>query len=178
MRKTLLAAAIALTVSAGSLAAAPAAYKEPLDAQTLDTIKSEFGKLMELANRHDFKALHGMFWQSPSGSPRRQKRHPLRGKLGRFLGQRGDRSEAARHRHLRPGRARARLLAAQGRRLDAGRSGILRADEYHGLICDVDAPPRARAFTSVDAVLTVLRSFLVSPLSLWFDVIPKQLLVS
>jgi hypothetical protein len=32
----------------------------------LNTIKSEFGKLMELANRHDFTALHGMFWQSPS----------------------------------------------------------------------------------------------------------------
>ena len=66
MHRTLFAVAIALTLSAGSLAAAPAAYKEPLDAQTLNTIKSEFGKLMELANRHDFKALHGMFWQSPS----------------------------------------------------------------------------------------------------------------
>ena len=64
--RTLFAVAIALTLSAGSLAAAPAAYKEPLDAQTLNTIKSEFGKLMELANRHDFEALHGMFWQSPS----------------------------------------------------------------------------------------------------------------
>ena len=31
----------------------------------MNTIKAEFGKLMELANRHDFKALHGMFWQSP-----------------------------------------------------------------------------------------------------------------
>ena len=30
------------------------------------TIKSKFGRLMELANNHDFKALHGMFWQSPS----------------------------------------------------------------------------------------------------------------
>jgi hypothetical protein len=66
MHKTLLAAAIALTVSAGSLAAAPAAYKEPLDAQTLDTIRSDFRTLMELANRHDFQALHEMFWQSPS----------------------------------------------------------------------------------------------------------------
>ena len=66
MHRTLFAVAIALTLSAGSLAAAPAAYEEPLDAQTLNTIKSEFGKLMELANRHDFEALHGMFWQSPS----------------------------------------------------------------------------------------------------------------
>src|SRR6202007_1659888 len=53
-----------------SLAAAPAAYEEPLNAQTLNTIKSKFGKLMELANRHDFEALHEMFWQSPA---------PLRG---------------------------------------------------------------------------------------------------
>ena len=36
------------------------------DAATLNTIKSKFGRLMKLANNHDFKALHGMFWQSPS----------------------------------------------------------------------------------------------------------------
>jgi hypothetical protein len=66
MHKTLLAAGIALAVSAGSLGAAPATYKEPLDVQTLDTIRSEFSKLMELANQHDFRALHEMFWQSPS----------------------------------------------------------------------------------------------------------------
>jgi hypothetical protein len=40
--------------------------EEPLDTATLNTIKSQFVKLMELANAHDFKALHGMFWQSPS----------------------------------------------------------------------------------------------------------------
>jgi len=67
MRKTLLAAAFALaTVSAGSVVGAPAAYREPLDAQTLNTINSQFGKLMELANKHDLKALHEMFWQSRS----------------------------------------------------------------------------------------------------------------
>src|ERR1700730_3621254 len=66
MQKILLTAAIALTVSARSLAAAPPTYKEPLDTKTLDTIRSGFSKLMELANRHDFKALHEMFWQSPS----------------------------------------------------------------------------------------------------------------
>jgi hypothetical protein len=64
--ETLLVAAIALTVSAGSLAAAPAPHKERLDAQALDTIRSDFRKLMEMANRHDFQALHEMFWQSPS----------------------------------------------------------------------------------------------------------------
>ena len=64
--KTLLAAVIALAVFAGSLAATPANSKESLDPQTLDTIRSDFRKLMELANRHDFQALHEMFWQSPS----------------------------------------------------------------------------------------------------------------
>ena len=66
MRKTLLTAFTALALAAGAATAAPAASKEPLDAATLGTIKSQFGKLMELANKHDFTALHGMFWQSPS----------------------------------------------------------------------------------------------------------------
>ncbi|HTG21687.1 MAG TPA: hypothetical protein VK681_16725 [Reyranella sp.] len=67
MQKTLLAAAFTFAVlSAGSVAAAPAAYKDPLDAQTLSTIASRFSELMELANRHDLDALHQMFWQSPS----------------------------------------------------------------------------------------------------------------
>ena len=66
MHKIFLVAATALALSTENLVAAPAVAKEPLDAQTLDTIKSEFGKLMEMANKHDFKALHGMFWQSPS----------------------------------------------------------------------------------------------------------------
>ena len=66
MHKTFLAAATALALSTRTLVAAPAVAKEPLDVQTLDAIKSEFGNLMEMANKHDFKALHGMFWQSPS----------------------------------------------------------------------------------------------------------------
>jgi len=67
MRNTLFAAALALaSVSTGSVTAAPVAYRDPLDAPTLNTIRSQFGKLMEQANRYDLKALHGMFWQSPS----------------------------------------------------------------------------------------------------------------
>jgi len=67
MRNMLFAAAVALaTVSAGSVFAAPAAQADPLDATALNTIKSQFGKVMDLANRHDIKALHEMFWQSPS----------------------------------------------------------------------------------------------------------------
>jgi hypothetical protein len=33
---------------------------------TLSAIKSKFSRLMELVNNHDLKALHGIFWQSPS----------------------------------------------------------------------------------------------------------------
>ena len=66
MYKTLLAALTATAFSIGVAPAAPAVSKEPLDAATLITIKSKFGRLMQLANKHDFKALHDMFWQSPS----------------------------------------------------------------------------------------------------------------
>ncbi|MEM5340447.1 hypothetical protein [Paraburkholderia azotifigens] len=66
MRKTLLALVGTLTVFTTSFAATSSDYREPLDATTLDTIRSRFGHLMQLANRHDFKALHEMFWQSPS----------------------------------------------------------------------------------------------------------------
>jgi hypothetical protein len=48
VQKTFLAAAFALTAfSAGSVAAAPAGYHEPLDAQTLNTIRAQFSQLME-----------------------------------------------------------------------------------------------------------------------------------
>ena len=67
MQKIFVAAAFALTaLSAGSVAAAAAGYQEPLDSQTLNMIKVQFSRLMELANRHDLKALHEMFWQSAS----------------------------------------------------------------------------------------------------------------
>ncbi len=67
MRNTLLVFALALaTVSVGSVFAAPAACREPLDTATLNAVRSRFSTLMELANRHDLKALHEMFWQSPS----------------------------------------------------------------------------------------------------------------
>lgn len=56
----------ALALSNGHVAFAPAVAKEPLDAASLSAIRSRFGKLMELANAHDFKGLHEMFWQSPS----------------------------------------------------------------------------------------------------------------
>ncbi|MGJ5175930.1 hypothetical protein ACQR16_17255 [Bradyrhizobium oligotrophicum] len=66
MSKTLLAALAATVLSTMAVAAPLAVSAEPLDAAALDTIKSQFGRLMQLANKHDFEALHGMFWQSPS----------------------------------------------------------------------------------------------------------------
>ena len=87
MRKMLFAAAVGLTVfSAGSAFAAPAAYSDPLDAPTLDTIRSQFGKLMELANRHDLKALHEMFWQSPSALLVAKSAIPSEGNWAGFWG--------------------------------------------------------------------------------------------
>jgi hypothetical protein len=67
MQKTFVAIALAVTaLVARSAVAAPAAYKDPLDAATLNTIGSRFSRLMGLANQHDIKAIHEMFWQSPS----------------------------------------------------------------------------------------------------------------
>jgi len=67
MQRMFLAAAASLALFAtGPAGAAPPAYHDPLDNQALNAIKSRFGNLMALANRHDLKALHSMFWQSPS----------------------------------------------------------------------------------------------------------------
>ena len=52
MQKTFLAVAFTLaTFFIGPVDAAPAAYKEPLNAQSLSTIKSQFSQLMALAAR-------------------------------------------------------------------------------------------------------------------------------
>ena len=68
MYRVLLVAAWALFSAAAMPAhASPHAIgQEPLDAATLGAIKSKFARLMELANKHDFRRLHEMFWQSPS----------------------------------------------------------------------------------------------------------------
>jgi hypothetical protein len=87
MQKTRLAAALALAVlSVGSATAAPANYKDPLDPQTLSTIKSRFGEVMELANRHDLKTLHSMFWQSPSVLVVAKSADPSEGNWAGFWG--------------------------------------------------------------------------------------------
>lgn len=87
MHKTLFAgAAILAAVSAGSVAAAPATSKDSLDAATLATITSQFEQLMELANRHDLKALHAMFWQSPSALLVAKSAVPSEGNWAGFWG--------------------------------------------------------------------------------------------
>jgi len=87
MQKTFLAAALTVAaLSAGSVAAAPAAYKDPLDAQTLSTIASRFSELMALANRHDLDALHLMFWQSPSALLVAKSAIPSEGNWAGFWG--------------------------------------------------------------------------------------------
>jgi hypothetical protein len=87
MRKLISTAAVILAaLSTGSLAAAPVAYSDPLDAQTLSTIKSNFNHLMELANRHDLEALRQMFWQSPSALLVAKSAVPSEGNWAAFWG--------------------------------------------------------------------------------------------
>lgn len=76
----------ALALHLGAAASASAAGGEPLDAATLGTIKSKFGTLMELANKHDFKALHDMFWQSPSALLVAKSAIPSEGNWAGFWG--------------------------------------------------------------------------------------------
>jgi hypothetical protein len=86
MRKMLLAAALAGTVCSAASAAAPAAYQEPLDPQTLSAIGSRFTELMALANRHDIAAIHQMFWQSPSALLVAKSAVPSEGNWAGFWG--------------------------------------------------------------------------------------------
>jgi hypothetical protein len=86
MYKTVLAALTATAIFTVVAATAPAAHAEPLDTATFNTIKSQFGKLMELANNHDFKALHGMFWQSPSALLVAKSAIPSEGNWAGFWG--------------------------------------------------------------------------------------------
>ena len=87
MRKTLLAAvAVLAVVYGGSVSAAPAAYEEPLDPATLATLRSQFSTVMDLANRHDLKALHEMFWRSPSALIVAKSANPAEGNWAGFWG--------------------------------------------------------------------------------------------
>jgi hypothetical protein len=67
VKKTSLAVAFTMaSFFAASMAAAQVTYQDPLDVESLNTIKAQYSQLMDSANKHDLKALHDMFWQSPS----------------------------------------------------------------------------------------------------------------
>ena len=135
MYKTLLVTLTASVVSIGAVASATAVKKEPLDAATLGAIKSKFGKLMELANNHDFKALHGMFWQSPSTLLVAKSAIQSEGNWAGFWG-----NEAVDQKlHdigssgpvvLEPDYSKLKVVGLTPRR-----RRVLRADEHHGLLC-------------------------------------------
>ena len=87
LQKMLVTVAFAVAaLSAGISAAATVAYKDPIDAAALSTIKSQFNQLMALANRHDVKAIHGMFWQSPSALLVAKSAIPSEGNWAGFWG--------------------------------------------------------------------------------------------
>lgn len=86
MRQIILTVVATLTFSTGCFASTSGIYKEPLDAKTLNTLRSDFGHLMQLANRHDFKALHEMFWQSPSALLVAKSAIPTEGNWAGFWG--------------------------------------------------------------------------------------------
>ena len=87
MHKTLFAMVTGLALlTAGPATAATAAYQDPLAALTLEHIKAEFGTLMDLANRHDIKAIHAMFWQSPSALLVAKSAVPSEGNWAGFWG--------------------------------------------------------------------------------------------
>jgi hypothetical protein len=85
LMQALLAAAIASALPAVSRAA-PASYEEPLDVEALSKVRTQFTQLMQLANRHDFKALHEMFWQSSSALLVAKSAVPSEGNWAGFWG--------------------------------------------------------------------------------------------
>jgi hypothetical protein len=78
--------AFALTALSATSSPASAAPKDPLTASTLATIKSRFSQLMGLANQHDVKAIHDMFWQSPSALLVAKSAVPSEGNWAGFWG--------------------------------------------------------------------------------------------
>jgi len=85
MHRTLSVAAIVLAVSAAPSAAA-SADERPLNAEAAGKIRAEFTRLMDLANQHDFKGLHAMFWQSPSALLVAKSAVPAEGNWAGFWG--------------------------------------------------------------------------------------------
>lgn len=86
MYKALLVSLMAFGLCTGAAASAPSVRTDPLDGATLDAIRSNFSRLMELANRHDFEGLHRMFWQSPSALLVAKSAIPSEGNWAGFWG--------------------------------------------------------------------------------------------
>jgi hypothetical protein len=87
MRKTFFSVAfLVAALAAAPSIAAPSTNEAPLDATTLNEIRSQFGHVMELANRHDLEGLHDLFWQSPSALLVAKSAVPSEGNWAGFWG--------------------------------------------------------------------------------------------
>ena len=132
MQKTFFAAVFS---SAVLWAGAASAGRDPLDAQTLGTIKSHFSEVIALANRHDLAALHGMFWQSPSVLLVAKSAIPSEGNWAGFWG--NDSVDQKLHDIaasgpvvLTPDLSRLKVVG-----LTADVAEVLRTAEHYGVIC-------------------------------------------
>jgi len=85
LRRPSVIAVVLVALSCASSAASPSP-REPVDPASLNRIRGEFGRLMELANRHDLKALHAMFWQSASALLVAKSAVPSEGNWSGFWG--------------------------------------------------------------------------------------------
>jgi hypothetical protein len=87
MQKMLFAATVTLASVLASFATpASAANNDLLDTRTISTIETRFSKLMELANKHDIKGLHALFWQSPAALLVAKSAIPSEGNWAGFWG--------------------------------------------------------------------------------------------
>jgi hypothetical protein len=86
MKITVAATAFALAALFTRTAIAAPSYKDPLNTWTLNTIKSHFSHLMNLASAHDIRGLHDMFWQSPSALLVAKSAIPAEGSWAGFWG--------------------------------------------------------------------------------------------
>jgi hypothetical protein len=69
-----------------SMSAAQATHQDRLDLRNRNKINLQFRQLIDLANRHDLKSLHDMFWQSPSALLVAKSAKPSEGDWAGFWG--------------------------------------------------------------------------------------------
>jgi hypothetical protein len=72
-----------------SMSAAQATHQDRLDLRNRNKINLQFRQLIDLANRHDLKSLHDMFWQSPSALLVAKSAKPSEGDWAGFWGNDG-----------------------------------------------------------------------------------------